>query len=65
MMAFAYARQPWKTFYIAYEIFATLLVVLPVWSVTYLFTRPRPTWSWTHAMHVAFRRRLGNIIFKV
>ncbi|KAL4062097.1 Alpha/Beta hydrolase protein [Scleroderma yunnanense] len=61
MMAFEYTNQPWKTLYLAYELFAILFILLPVWSVTYVFTRPRPTWSWTHAMIAAFLRRLDVI----
>lgn len=64
-MALEYTNKLWKTLYIAYEVFAILLIIFPMCSVTYLFTRPRPTWSWTHAMHVAFRRHLGSVISKV
>ena len=55
MMALEYTNKLWKTLYIAYEVFAILLIIFPMCSMTYLFTRPQPTWSWTHAMHVAFR----------
>ncbi|KAL4075073.1 Alpha/Beta hydrolase protein [Scleroderma yunnanense] len=63
-MALEYAKQPWQTLYVAYELFA-MVILLPVWSVMYMFTRPRPTWSWTHAMIVAYIRRSTLFAYKV
>ena len=64
-MALEYAKQPWQILYIAFELFTVLFILLPVWSITYLFTRPRPTWSWTHAMIVAVQRRFTGLAFAV
>lgn len=55
-----YARQPWKTIYITSEVLL-IITLLPVWAVTFLFTRPRPTWSWTQSMLVAVVRRLADM----
>ncbi|KIM51706.1 hypothetical protein SCLCIDRAFT_1224275 [Scleroderma citrinum Foug A] len=60
-MALKYAKQPWQTLYITFELITILFILLPVWSITYLFIRPRPTWSWTHAMIVAFRQRFSTL----
>ncbi|KAL4062095.1 Alpha/Beta hydrolase protein [Scleroderma yunnanense] len=59
------AKQPWLTLYFACEVFIIIFILLPVWSVTYLFTRPRPTWSWSHAMIIAPSRRLARLISKI
>ncbi|KAI6009313.1 Alpha/Beta hydrolase protein [Pisolithus marmoratus] len=56
-----YTKQPWKTLYLAYKFHAILLVLMPAWSITYMFTRPRPTWSWRHAMIVALLRQLTTL----
>ncbi|KAI6160168.1 Alpha/Beta hydrolase protein [Pisolithus thermaeus] len=57
-----YTKQPWKTLCLAYKVSAVLLVRVPAWSITYLFTRPRPTWSWRHAMMVALIRHLSSLL---
>ncbi|KAI5995766.1 Alpha/Beta hydrolase protein [Pisolithus orientalis] len=54
-------KQPWKTFYLTFHVFTIALVFLPIHAVKFSFTRPRPTWSWRHAMRVALTRRLGSI----
>lgn len=56
-----YTKQPWRTLYLAYKVSTILLVRVPAWSITYLFTRPRPTWSWRHAMVVALIRHLTSL----
>ncbi|KAG6331910.1 hypothetical protein ID866_7180 [Astraeus odoratus] len=53
--------QPWKSLYILYLV-STVLVFLPIWGVTYLFTRPRKTWSWSLAMAIAVSRRLEKAL---
>lgn len=60
-----YTKQPWKTLCLAYKVSAVLLVRVPAWSITYLFTRPRPTWSWRHAMMVALIRHLSSLLVVV
>lgn len=59
-MAYQYSKQPWKALYLAFQVPVTLFVRLPVWAVTYIFSsaRPRPTWSWRHAIAVALLRRV-------
>ncbi|KAI6110206.1 Alpha/Beta hydrolase protein [Pisolithus croceorrhizus] len=56
-----YIRQPWKTFYLTFQLLTLALVYLPICAVIYLFARPNPTWSWKHAMRVALTRRLNPI----
>lgn len=55
-----FTKQPWKTLYLAFKL-STILLLVPAWSITYLFTRPRPTWSWRHAMVVALLRHLTSL----
>ncbi|KAI5990150.1 Alpha/Beta hydrolase protein, partial [Pisolithus albus] len=62
MLLALYIKQPWKSFYLTFQILAIVLVFLPISAVRYLFVRPNPTWSWSHAMRVAFARRLNSVI---
>ncbi|KAI6110205.1 Alpha/Beta hydrolase protein [Pisolithus croceorrhizus] len=55
-----YAKQPWKAVYLTFK-FLLIILSLPVWAVTFLFTRPRPTWSWAQSIVIAFLRAVGNI----
>lgn len=61
-MVFECIKQPWKTLYLAFQVPATC-VLLPLWAVTYAFPifRPRPGWSWGHAIKVAVCRHLNTI----
>ncbi|KAI6025215.1 Alpha/Beta hydrolase protein [Pisolithus microcarpus] len=62
MLLALYIRQPWKSFYLTFQILAIVFVFLPMFAVRYLFVRPNPTWSWSHAMKVALARRLNSVI---
>ncbi|KAI6034791.1 Alpha/Beta hydrolase protein [Pisolithus marmoratus] len=55
-----YAKQPWKTLYLTSEVLF-VIVSLPVWAVTFLFIRPRPTWSWAQSMITAVLRIASNV----
>ncbi|KAI6165540.1 Alpha/Beta hydrolase protein [Pisolithus thermaeus] len=55
-----YAKQPWKATYLTVK-FLLIILSLPVWAVTFLFIRPRPTWSWAQSMVIAFLRAVGDI----
>ncbi|KAL4063638.1 Alpha/Beta hydrolase protein [Scleroderma yunnanense] len=62
-MVYEYIKQPWKTLYLTYQVPATLCVLLPVWVVTYALPalRPRPAWSWGHAITVSLCRHMNLI----
>ncbi|KAL4063639.1 Alpha/Beta hydrolase protein [Scleroderma yunnanense] len=64
---FEYIKQPWQTLYLAYQVPATLCVLLPVWVVTYALPtlRPRPAWTWGHAIAIALCRHINLISFSV
>ncbi|KAI5992829.1 hypothetical protein EDC04DRAFT_2985179 [Pisolithus marmoratus] len=55
-----YAKQPWKTLYLTSEVLFVILS-LPVWAVTFLFIRPRPTWSWAKSMITAVLRIASSV----
>ena len=59
-----FAREPWKTLYVAQRLTTTLLLV-PVWATFYLLTprswRPRESWSIKQIIAVRFTRRIHKV----
>lgn len=57
-MVFALRHQPFKALYVALELVATIFIRLPYWCIKYIpnSLRPRPSWSWSQSVIVAFLR---------